>query len=54
MKHRPAESYQLLIASEACIPPIADKLKNMVIGNFEELYRFGIKIEADLKLDIHE
>ena len=34
MKHKLVESDKLLIATEACIPPIADKLKNMGIRNF--------------------
>ena len=54
MKHKPAESDQLLIAAEACLPPLDDKLKNMGIRNFEELYRFGVQIEDDMELDIHE
>ena len=54
MKHKPAESDQLLIAAEACIPPIADKMKNMGIRNFEELYRFGVQIEGNLKVDLDE
>ena len=54
MKHKPAESDQLLIAAEAYIPPIADKLKNMGIRNFEELYRFGVQIEGDIQLDIED
>ena len=54
MKHKPVESDQLLIAAEAYIPPIADKLKDMGIRNFDELYRFGIQIEGDMKLNIQE
>ena len=54
MKHKPVKSDQLLIAAEACIPPIADKLKNIGIRNFEELYHFGVQIEGDMKLDINE
>ena len=54
MRHKPAESDQLLIVAEACIPPIAKKLKNMGIRNFGELYRFGVQIEGDLKVDIFE
>ena len=54
MKHKPAELDQLLIAAEACIPPIADKLKNMDIRNFEELYRFGVQIEGNIQLDIDD
>ena len=54
MKHKPVESYQLSIVTEAYIPCIIDKLKNMGIRNFEELYRFGMEIEADLKVNIRE
>ena len=54
MKHKPAESNQLLIAAEVCISPLADKLKNMGIRNFEELYRFGVQIEGDIQLDIDD
>ena len=54
MKYKPVESDQLLIAAEAYIPPITDKLKNMDIRNFEELYRFGVQIEGDMKLYIQE
>ena len=54
MKHKPAESDQLLIAAEACIPPITDKLKNMGIRNFEELYRFGVQIEGNLEVNLDE
>ena len=42
MKHKPAESDQLLIAAEACIQLIADKLKNMGIKNFKQLYYFDV------------
>ena len=52
MKYNLTESDQLLTAAEACIPPIAEKLKNMSIRNFEELYCFGVQIEGDIKLDI--
>ena len=54
MKYKPVELDQLLIAAEVYIPPIADKWKNIGIRNFEELYRFGVQIEGDLKLDIYE
>ena len=54
MKHKPTELDQLLIVAEACIPPIADKLKNMGIRNFKKLYHFGVAIEADMMLDIEE
>ena len=54
IKHKPVESDQLFIATEACIPFNPDKLKNMGIRNFEELYRFDIQIEGDMKLGIDE
>ena len=48
MKHRPAKSYQLDIAVEACIPPLASKLKDMGIRDFKELYHFGVQVEANV------
>ena len=54
MKHRLAESDQLIIAIEACIPPVANKLKDMGIRDFQDLYRFGVQVEADLNESIHE
>ena len=54
MKYRLAESDQLDIAIEACIPHIANKLKNMGIRDFKELYHFGVQVEADLNLSTHE
>ena len=54
MKHKPVESDQLLRAAEACIPHIVDKLRNMGIRNFEELYRFSMQIEGDIQLDIDD
>ena len=54
MKYRLAESDQLDIAIEACIPPLANKLRDMGIRDFNELYRFGVQVETDLNLDIHE
>ena len=42
MKHKPVESDQLDIAIEACIPPLASKLKDMGIRDFNELYHFGV------------
>ena len=54
MRQKPAESDQLDIAMEACIPPLASKLKNMGIRDFKELYRFGAQIEAGLNESIHE
>ena len=54
MKHKPAESDQLDIVIEACIPPLAIKLKNMGIRDFNELYRFGVQVEANLNESIRE
>ena len=54
MKYRLVESDQLDIAIEACIPPLANKLNDMGIRDFNELHRFGVQVEADLNLDIHE
>ena len=54
IKHKPAESDQLDIAIEAYIPPLASKLKDMGISDFNELYRFGVEIEANLNESIHE
>ena len=53
MKHRPAESDQLIIAIEACIPPMANKLKDIGIKDFKDLYRFRVQVEADLDLNTH-
>ena len=54
MKYRPAESDQLMIAIEACILLMANKLKDMGIRDFKDLYRFGVQVEADLNESIHE
>ena len=54
MKHKPAESDQLDIAVEACIPPLASKLKDMGIRDFKELYYFRVQVEAGLNENIHE
>ena len=54
MKHKPAESDQLDIAIKVCIPPLASKLKDMGKRDFNELYRFGVQIEAGLNESIHE
>ena len=43
MNHRPVESDQLNIAIEAYIPPLASKLKDMGIRDFNELYHFGVQ-----------
>ena len=48
MKHKPAESDQLDIAIDACIPPLASKLKDMGIRDFKELHHFGVQVEANL------
>ena len=53
MKYMLAKSDQLDIAIEACIPPLANKLNDMSIRDFNELYRFGVQVEADLNLDTH-
>ena len=54
MKYKPAELDQLDIAIEACIPPLANKLKDMGIRDFNELYHFGVQAEANLNESIHE
>ena len=54
MKHKPAESDQLDLAIEACVPPLASKLKDMGIRDFKELYHFGVQVEANLNESIHE
>ena len=54
MKHKPAESDQSDIAIEACIPPLASKLKDMGIRDFKELYHFRIQAEANLNESSHE
>ena len=54
MKYKPTESDQLDLATEACIPPLASKLKDMGIRDYKELYRFGIQAEANLNESIHE
>ena len=54
MKYKPAESDQLDIAVEACILPLARKLKDMGIRNFKELYHFGVQVEANLTESIYE
>ena len=48
MRQRPAESDQLMIAIDGCIPPLARKLNDIGIQNFEELYRFGVQKEGDV------
>ena len=54
MKHKPTKSYQLDLAIEACVPPLASKLKDMGIRDLNELYRFGVQVEANLSESIHE
>ena len=54
MKCRPVESDQLDLAIEACVPPLASKLKDMGIRDFNELYHFGVQAEANLNESIHE
>ena len=54
MKHKPIESDQLDLAIEACIPSLANKLKDMGIRDFKELYHFGVQVEANLNESIHE
>ena len=48
MKHKIAELDQLDIAIEACVLPLASKLKDMDIRNFKELYHFEVQVEARL------
>ena len=52
MKHKLAELKD--IAIEACIPPLASKLKDMGIRDFKELYHFGVQAEANFNESIHE
>ena len=54
MKYKPAESDQLDLAIEACVPPLASKLKDMGIRDFNELYHFRVQAEANLNKCIHE
>ena len=48
MRHRPAESNQLVMAMEGCVLPLSKKLRDLGIINFEELYRFMVQKESDL------
>ena len=48
MRHRPAETDQLIIAMEGCVPALSKKLGDLRIRNFEELYRFEVEKEYDL------
>ena len=54
MRHIPVESDQLIIVIEACVPPLASKLKDMGIRDFKKLYHFGVRVEANLNKSIHE
>ena len=48
MKHRPAESDQLIIVMDGCVPLLSRKLRDLGIRNFEEFHRFGVHNELDL------
>ena len=48
MRHRPAETDQLIIAMEGCVPVLSKKLGDLGIRNFKKLYRFGVQKESDL------
>ena len=54
MKHKLAESDQMDIAIEECIPPLANKLKDIGIRDFKELYHFRVQVEANLNESIYE
>ena len=54
MKCKPAELDQLDLAIEAYIPTLASKLKDMGIRDFNELYHFEVRVEANLNGSIHE
>ena len=54
MKCKPVESDQLDLAIEAYVPPLASKLKDMGIRDFNELYHFGVQVEANLNESIYE
>ena len=43
MRQRPAESDQLMIAIDGCIPPLARKLNDMGIRNFEDCIDLGYR-----------
>ena len=51
MKHRPAESDQLTIVMERCVPMLSRKLRDLGIKNFKELHRFGVQKEFNLAQD---
>ena len=48
IRQRPAESDQLMLTIDGCIPPLARKLNDIWIRNFKELYRFGVQKETDV------
>ena len=48
MKHRPTEADQLMIEMDSCSPALAQKLRDLEIRNFEELYRFRVQKESEL------
>ena len=48
MRHRPAESDQLMIVIKECVLPLSQKLRDLGIQNFEELYKFEVQKESDL------
>ena len=48
MRQRPTKSDQLMLAIDGCIPPLAKKLNDMGIQNFEEFYRFKVQKETDV------
>ena len=54
MKCKPTESDQLDLAIEACVPPLVNKLKDISIRDFKELYHFGVQVEANLTESIYE
>ena len=54
IKHKPTDSDQLDLAIKVCIPPLASKLKDIGIRDFNDLYRFGVQAEANLSESIHE
>ena len=51
MRQWPAESDQLTIVMEGCIPMLSRKLRDLGIRNFEELHKFGVQKESDLAQD---
>ena len=40
-------------AIKSCIPPLVNKLKDMGIRDFKDLYHFGVQVESDLDLNTH-